>query len=465
MVAELGYDHLELSPLDHFMPFFVHPRVDTATIVAFKRLRLGGAGPRVGHVHARRDRAAYRWLEPMSQPVGVAVLGFGWMGQVHARAHARLLHHYPDAPLHPRLVAVADPEPSRRALAAAAYGCDATYADWPEVVARADVDVVSVTGPNYLHEPMAVSAARAGKHVWVEKPVGRHLADTTQVAAAVRAAGVRSAVGFNYRNAPAVEKARVLLAQGRIGRVQTVTVRLLADYSAHPLGALSWRFDPALAGSGVVGDLACHGLDLARYVVGSDVTEVVADCATFIAQRPQASGTVSHYATAAAGPVGPVGNEDHVMALLRFGTGARGVLESSRVAVGEQCAYGIEVHGDTGALAWDFRRMGELLVTLDADRDGYTDAAWTLHRVTPADGQLGAFQPAAGIEMGYDDLKVVEVERLLRSIAEGRPIGATLEDALVTARTADALLRSAAERRWVAVGADPTPSCQHDTSL
>ncbi len=386
--------------------------------------------------------------------VGVAVLGFGWMGQVHARAHTRLLQHYPDAPVQPRLVAAVDPEPARRAAALDGYGFDAAHADWVEVLDRDDVDVVSVTGPNFVHAEMSVAAARAGKHVWVEKPVGRHLADTTAVADAVGAAGVRSAVGFNYRNAPAIETARRLVADGRIGRVQTVTVRLLSDYSAHPAGALSWRFDPQRAGSGVVGDLASHALDLVRYVLGTvagDLTEVLADAATFIPERPEPTGATSHYATAEGAPRGPVGNEDHIAALLRFAGGARGVLESSRVAVGEQCSYGLEVHGSAGALSWDFRRMGELSTCLDADAAGYTDAPWQLHRVSPADGDLGAFQPGAGITMGYDDLKVIEAERLLRSIAERRPIGATVEDALVTARQSDALLRSAAQRAWVTV--------------
>lgn len=382
--------------------------------------------------------------------LGVAVVGFGWMGQVHSRAFARLPHHYPDLPLRPRPVAVADVDPGQRALATSAYGFSHAVDDWKALVTRDDVDVVSVTGPNSVHRDVAVAAARAGKHVWVEKPVGRDLADATEVAEAVRAAGVRSAVGFNYRNAPAVERARALVERGALGRVETVAVRLVSDYAAHPDAMLSWRFDPGLAGSGAIGDLASHGLDLARYVVGAaagEISEVVADVATFIPQRPQPLDPgAPRTTTLPGGPTGPVGNEDHVSALLRFAGGARGVLEASRVAVGEQCTYGIEVHGDRGAVAWDFRRMGELRVVVD---DGYTDASWRTVHVVPGDGDLGAFQPGAGIAMGYDDLKVVEAERLVRSIAEDRPLGATVEDALVTARTADALLRSASERRWV----------------
>lgn len=380
---------------------------------------------------------------------GVGVIGFGGMGQVHARAFSRLLTHYPDAPLLPRLVAVADTEESRRAHALRAYGFEHADADWRALVARPDVGVVSVCGPNHVHREMGVAVAEAGKHLWVEKPAGRGSADTVAIATAVEAAGVRSAVGFNYRNAPAVELARAMVAAGDLGAVETVAVELLADYAADPDGALSWRFDPEYAGSGVLGDLASHGLDLIAYVAGAEtgpVTELVADRATFIDQRPQPMGTVSHFATAAGGEMGPVGNEDQVSALLRFTSGAHGVIESSRVAVGEQCRYGFTVRGRRGAVQWDFRRMEELRVCAG---EGYQNAAWRTVHVSPGHGELAAFQPGAGVAMGYDDLKVIEAERLVESIASGRSVGATIADAVVTAELIDAMVRSHAERRWV----------------
>jgi len=383
--------------------------------------------------------------------LGVGVIGFGWMGQVHARAFSRLLTHYPDAPLRPRLVAVSDTEESRRELALRAYGFEHADADWRALVSRPDVDVVSVCGPNFVHHEMGVAVAEAGKHLWVEKPAGRGTADTKAIAAAVQAAGVRSAVGFNYRNAPAVELARAMVTAGDLGPVETVAVELLADYAAHPDGALSWRFDPEYAGTGVLGDLASHGLDLMRYVAGERtgaVTELVADRATFIPQRPQATGTVSHFATAAGGEPGPVGNEDQVSALLRFASGAHGTIESSRVAVGEQCRYGFTVRGRRGAVQWDFRRMEELRVCTG---DGYQNAPWQTVHVTPEHGELAAFQPGAGVAMGYDDLKVIEAARLVASIASGEPVGATIEDAVVAAELVDAMVRSCSERRWVSL--------------
>lgn len=382
--------------------------------------------------------------------VGVGVVGFGWMGQVHARAWNRLLQHYPDGPVRPRLVGVAEPDGDRRALALSAYGFTAASPDWRSLLDRDDLDVVSVCGPNFVHREVGVAVAESGRHLWIEKPAGTCVEDTEAILAAVRAAGVKSAVGFNYRNAPAVEVARQIVASGWLGEVETVDVRLLADYSAHPDGVLSWRFDPRYAGTGVLGDLASHGFDLARHVGGErvgEIRELVADQATFIAERPAITGTVSHFARGGDGPRGRVGNEDQVSALLRFDSGAHGTLFASRVAVGEQCAYGIEVRGTRGAVAWDFRRMGELRTCLDQD---FQDAAWQTRLVRPGDGELAAFQPGAGIAMGYDDLKVVEARRLAQSIATGADHGASLDDAVAAARLVDAMVVSHREGRWVA---------------
>lgn len=376
----------------------------------------------------------------------MGIVGLGWMGQVHARAFARLRQNYPDAPLQPELVAVADTATDGRLQAALdAYGFTDLHADWRELVARDDIDVVSVTGPNFIHREVGVAVARAGKHLWIEKPAGRNAAETAEIADAVRAAGVQSAAGFNYRNAPAVEAAKALIAEGRLGTIEHVTIRLLSDYAADPNGALTWRYENEWAGSGVLGDLVSHAVDLGRYVVG-ELAEVVADTATFIPQRRRPGGATTGHGAAGTGELGPVENEDYVNALLRFENGARGLLESSRVAVGEQNTYGFEVHGDRGALAWDFRRMGELRVALDQD---FADASWSTRFVTPGTGEFRAFQPGSGIAMSYDDLKVIEARRLVESIATGTPHGATIEDALRAADLVDALARSATERRWI----------------
>ncbi|MXM64491.1 Gfo/Idh/MocA family oxidoreductase [Streptomyces sp. HUCO-GS316] len=383
----------------------------------------------------------------MVDALGVAVVGFGWMGRVHTQAYARVLHHYPDLPLRPRLVTVAEEVPGRAEQAAAQFGFASTTRDWREVAADPRVQAVSITAPNFLHREIGVAMAGAGKHIWIEKPVGLTAADARAVADAVAEAGVQGAVGFNYRNAPAVEAARELIASGSIGTVTHVRMRLFSDYAAHPDGALTWRYERERGGSGVLGDLASHGADLARYLLG-DITSLTADTAVFVPERARPTAATAGHSRAAGGELGPVENEDYVGCLLRFASGARGVLEACRVSVGEQNNYGFEVHGTRGAVFWDFRRMNELGVSRGTD---YQDQPVSTVYVGPGDGEFGAFQPGAANAMGYDDLKVVEACRFLRSVAEGTPYGATLPDAVHSAAVLDAMERSARSRAWVDV--------------
>ena len=182
------------------------------------------------------------------------------------------------------------------------------------------------------------------------------------MADAVAKAGVQGAVGFNYRNAPAVAAARELIAAGELGTVTHARIRLFSDYAAHPEGALTWRYERERGGSGVLGDLASHGVDLARFLLG-DIAALTADTAIFVPERARPTGATAGHTRAAGGELGPVENEDYVNCLLRFASGARGVLEACRVSVGEQNNYGFEVHGTKGAVFWDFRRMGELGVS------------------------------------------------------------------------------------------------------
>ncbi|AIJ11883.1 Gfo/Idh/MocA family protein [Streptomyces lividans] len=384
----------------------------------------------------------------MVEALGVAVVGFGWMGRVHTQAYARVRHHYPHLALRPELVTVAEEVPGRAEEAAAQFGFASTTRDWREVAADPRVHAVSITAPNFLHREIAVAMAGAGKHIWVEKPVGLSSDDARAVADAVSGAGVQGAVGFNYRNAPAVETAHRLIAAGEIGTVTHARLRFFSDYAAHPEGALTWRYERERGGSGVLGDLASHGADLARFLLG-DIASLTADTAVFVPERARPAAATAGHARATGGEPGPVENEDYVSCLLRFASGARGVLEACRVSVGEQNNYGFEVHGTTGAVFWDFRRMNELRVSRGTE---YQDQPVSTVYVGPGDGEFAAFQPGAANAMGYDDLKVVEAHRFLRSIAEGTPYGATLSDAVHSAAVLEAMSRSAERGTWVSPG-------------
>jgi predicted dehydrogenase len=383
----------------------------------------------------------------MTQALGVAVVGFGWMGRVHTQAYLRVPHHFPELELRPELVAVADEVPGRAEEAAARYGFATASRDWREVAADPRVRAVSITAPNFLHREIGTAMAEAGKHIWIEKPVGLTAADARAVAEAAARAGVQGTVGFNYRNAPAVTAARELIRSGEIGAVTHVRIRLLSDYAAHPEGALTWRYERARGGSGVLGDLASHGVDLARYLVG-EIGSLIADTAVFLTERARPAGATAGHVRAAGGELGPVENEDYVSCLLRFVSGARGVLEASRVSVGEQNNYGFEIHGAKGAVFWDFRRMGELGVSAGT---AYQDQPVSTVFAGPGQGGYAAFQPSSATSMGYDDLKVIEAYNFLRSVAEGTAHGATLDDAVRSATALDAMLSSAERGAWVSL--------------
>lgn len=382
--------------------------------------------------------------------LGVAVIGFGWMGRVHAAAYSRLAHHFPGLPT-PELVAVADDVPGRAEAAATQFGFDTASTDWRAVLADERVAAVSVTAPNYLHREIGVAVARAGRHLWIEKPVGLSAADAAAVRDAAAHAGVQARVGFNYRHAPAVAQARLILAAGGIGTVTHARVRFLSDYAADPRGALTWRYERARGGSGVLGDLASHAVDLTRHLLG-EIVAVAATTATFIPERPRPDTPTSGHSRGDGGELGAVENEDHVAALLRTASGARVTVEASRVAVGEQNNYGVEIHGTNGALFWDFRRMGELGVCR-ADGADVQDLAVSTSFVGPGAGLYAAFQPGAGNAMSFDDLKVIEASDFIGAASGAPPsaAGADLDAAVRVARVLDAMARAARTDRWVAV--------------
>ena len=377
----------------------------------------------------------------------MAVAGFGWMGRVHTQAYLRLPHHFPQLGVRPELVAVADEVPGRAEEAAARYGFATATRDWRSLAGDPRVQAVSITAPNFLHREMGVALAAAGKHLWVEKPVGLTADDALAVADAAGATGVRAAVGFNYRNAPAVEAARDLIAAGEIGTVTHARFRFFSDYAAHPEGALTWRFERARGGNGVLGDLAGHAADLVRFLLG-EVASLVADTAVFVPRRARPAGATAGHERAAGGEMGPVENEDYASAQLRLLSGARVMLEASRVAVGEQNAYGFEVHGTRGVVSWDFRRMGELRVGAGS---AYQDQPVQTVYMGPGNGEYAAFQPGSANAMGFDDLKIIEAYRFLCSIADGTSGGATVDDAVEAARILDAMTRSVRTGGWVEV--------------
>jgi predicted dehydrogenase len=278
-----------------------------------------------------------------SAEIGIGLIGAGWMGSLHAQAYRRVLDHYPELPLRPRLVAAADTDPSR-AEAAIAMGFESCTTDPLAVIRHPDVAAVSIAATNNVHLDLIREAAKAGVHVWIEKPVGRFPSETIASAEAVRDAGIVTTVGFNYRQVPLVVHAERLVSDGRLGAVRNYRGRFYVDYASNPARAFSWRFDRSVAGLGALGDIMSHVVDQAHQMVGP-IAAVCAQQEIQIAERPVAEGATQFALATEGGEMRAVENDDYAVALIRFESGARGVLEVGRTMVGRHCDLGFELHG------------------------------------------------------------------------------------------------------------------------
>ena len=382
----------------------------------------------------------------MERQIGIGVIGMGWMGRVHSAAYRRVLEHFPDLGIRPRLVVAADTSADRRAHAER-IGFERTTGDWRAVIDDPEVEVVNVTLPNVMHREVAVAALEAGKHLWVEKPVGRGLDDTQAVAEAARSArGLVTGVGFCYRFTPAIQHARELIAQGAIGDVNHYRGVFLADYANRPDGAASWRFERAASGSGVLGDLMAHVVDLTHYLI-APIERLSGRTATMIPRRPRQTAEGTHFSRVESADLVDVENEDWAGALFELPGGeAVGSIEASRVVVGPRTGLRVEVHGTTGALTWDLQRMNELQ-RFQLSEDG-KDEGYTTILVGAQHPDFAAFQPGAGVPMGYDDLRVLEARNFLASVRDGEQREPGVEEMLTTARVLAAIERSAESGAW-----------------
>ncbi|MDR1767120.1 MAG: Gfo/Idh/MocA family oxidoreductase [Propionibacteriaceae bacterium] len=386
-----------------------------------------------------------------ARKLGVGLISAGWMGRLHTRAYLALPDKYSDIGVEPELVVVCDTVEANAASFVERYGYRRATADYREVLDDPDVDVVSICSPNFLHRDFAVAAAAAGKHFWIEKPMGVSRQQSLEIVEAAQAAGVFTGVGFTYRGSPAVERARQLIDEGAIGRVTNVHCHLDADYSADPRAPHTWRYERERAGTGVLGDLLSHGFDLAQYLVRSAVDQVSAITSTFIPQRPQAGQGVGHSAAVADdAPLLPVENEDYAAVLARFANGVVGTFETSRACLGSRCDYGIDVHGTEGAIRWNFERVNELEVCSGPRARDY---GYTRLMSDSRFGDFGRFQQGAGMGLSFDDLKVIEGSRFARSVLEGRQVAPSVADGLAAASAAAACDESARSGAWVAVPA------------
>lgn len=379
--------------------------------------------------------------------LGIGVVGFGWMGMAHSRSAARIASLFPQREFNTRLVICGDNVSERRQQAVDGFGFASASADWESVVNHPDVDVVYVTAPNMMHEEVATAAAKAGKAVFCEKPVGGTPDQTVRIEAAARAAGVITGVGYNYRWAPLVRHARNLIESGALGEITNYRGRFFSMYGADPMGLLSWRFLVDEAGYGVSSDILSHAVDLATMLVGP-ITRVSGTMETFIKDRPLPRAGGTHYDRGSPGdPTGAVTNEDYAAAMVTFANGARGTFESSRAIIGPESQMAFDIYGTKGALRWNLETMNEMDIFI-VDESGTAPRGYT--RVYAGDRYPyhGHFVPGDANAIGYEDLKVIENYEFLTAVAKGEQHEPGFAEALDYVSFQSAWLRSCDSGSW-----------------
>ncbi len=369
--------------------------------------------------------------------IGVGVVGTGFMCKAHVNAWRTLPYMAYPPPARPRLTGIATRRSADAEAAADRYGFERAYADWREMVADPAIQLVDNCGPNNIHAEVNIAALDAGKHVLCEKPLGRNAAESRRMLEAAWRAGGKHMAAFNYRFVPAVRKARLLMEQGALGRIHHFRARYCQDWLADPEHPRVWRLQKALAGSGVLGDLGSHIVDLARFLVG-EPTVVNARLKTFVSERPLPENPSER---------GPVDVDDAFVALVEFENGAIGTLEATRFAVGHRNANIFEINGSNGSLKFNLERLNELEVHW---RPGAANsqAGFRSELITEPDDPFIEWWWPPGHTIGWEHTFVHEIHHFLDAVANDTdvaPYGATFEDGWRCDVILEAIVRSAAE--------------------
>ncbi|WP_128378949.1 Gfo/Idh/MocA family protein [Streptomyces cavernae] len=403
----------------------------------------------MGQPHRQDDDADEAGVDAGAEagkpPLGVGMVGYAFMGAAHSQGW-RTVGRVFDLPRRPVLAAVCGRDAAAVRSAADRHGWAAAETDWRALIERDDVDLVDICTPGDSHAEIAVAALAAGKHVLCEKPLANTVEEAEAMALAAEDAyqrGQLAMVGFNYRRVPATALARNMVAEGRIGSLRHVRVTYLQDWLVDPEFPLTWRLRKELAGSGALGDLGAHIVDLAQYVAGEQVVGVSALTETFVRERPLPSGASSGLTAVSAAGVGQVTVDDAALFTARLTSGALASFEATRFATGRKNALRIELNGDRGSLAFDLERLNELSYhdhTEPGERAGFRRILVT----EPEHPYLDAWWPP-GHGLGYEHTFVHQARDLVHAIESGRPPAPSFADGLQVQRVLAAVEESAAK--------------------
>ncbi|MFL5304378.1 MAG: Gfo/Idh/MocA family protein [Polyangia bacterium] len=372
----------------------------------------------------------------MAKPkLNVAMIGYDFMGRAHSNAWRQVTHFFRDAPFEPVLKVVVGRTKEKVQEAAARLGFQESATSWPEVVARKDIDIVDICTPGDSHAPIAVAAAEARKAILCEKPLANTVADAQRMADAASRAGVVNMVCHNYRRVPAVALAKRIIEEGQLGDLYHYRGLYLQDWIVDPKFPRVWRLQKAHAGSGALGDILSHTMDLSRHLVG-EPTEVSALLKTFVTERPLPEDPSRQ---------GPVDVDDAAQALVKFDGGAVGYYEGSRFASGRKNYNRFEINGAKGSLVWDLERLNQLELYQES---GPLSGFRTISVTDGTHPYINAWWPP-GHNIGYEHSFTHTVYDFLRAMAAGSSPRPDFEDGVKNQRVLDAIERSAETKQWI----------------
>ncbi len=381
--------------------------------------------------------------------VNVALIGYKFMGKAHSNAYRQVRRFFPDK-LEPRMKVICGRDRQAAEAAARQLGWEEVETDWRRVVGRKDIDIVDVSSPGYLHCEMAVAAAQAGKHVICEKPLANTLREAQKMLQAVERAGVKHMIMHNYRKIPAVVLAKKMMEDGSIGDVYHYHGAYLQDWIMSPEFPLVWRLEKKYAGSGALGDIGSHAIDLARYL-NAEFTAVTAEMTTFIKERPRPGAGAGSWGAKGSKGKGRVTVDDDANFLARFRNHSVGVFEASRFCGGRRNYNTFQVYGSKGSLAFNLERMNELEFYDCTEKAGYQGFK-TINVTEAVHPYVGAWWPPGHI-IGYEHTFVHAIHDFLTCLEEDRIPSPNFEDGVRNQAVLEAVESSAKSGRWEKVSA------------
>ena len=383
----------------------------------------------------------------VAKTIRVGLIGQKFMGRAHSNAYIKAAKFFDLSPV-PEMTAICGRDEVELAAFAKRWGWQSYETDWKKLVARADIDLIDVASPGHLHHDMAIAAAKAGKHVFCEKPLALNLKQAREMLDAVRKAGVVHMLCHNYRCCPAMALAKQMITAGELGEIRHFRATYLQDWLIDPNFPMNWRLRKETAGSGALGDLGSHIIDLGRFLAG-EIAEVVGTMKTFITDRPGEGSSSGLSATAGKGTE-KVTVDDATLFLSRFTSGALGTFEATRMAPGRKNFNRVEVNGSRGTLVWNFEDMN----TLEYYNCGDPPHQQGFRRIMATESVhpfVSAWWPPGHI-LGYEHAFVHAVVELMRKIGGAKDtLMPDFRDGAQCIAVLDAVEKSSAERTWAAV--------------